>query len=124
VRALKFTQQGAATEIEKQALAPVIGGNWCSIDFKSSAPVHDLATARTDERTSVKNELVWSEFKETSYHTYFESHFRSLSERMQNLAREQTLFYPVAPDAEGRDVDMRCVLCHVEVSHFCLLLFM
>jgi len=51
VRALKFAQEGAATEVEKQALAPVIGGDWKSIEFKSSAPAQDLAAARSrDDR--------------------------------------------------------------------------
>ena len=41
--------KGAATELEKQELAPVIGGNWSSITFQSAAPKSgDLSTSPSD----------------------------------------------------------------------------
>ena len=49
VRALKMQHHGAATELQKQDLAPVIGGDWRAITFKSSAPALDLSTPRNDD---------------------------------------------------------------------------
>lgn len=49
VRALKMHRPGGATELEKQDLGPVIGGDWKSITFKSASPTKDLATTDNDD---------------------------------------------------------------------------
>ena len=50
VSALKMVHKGAATEIEKQELAPVIGGHWSSITFQSAVPkTGDLSAPPTDD---------------------------------------------------------------------------
>jgi len=49
VRALKMQQPGAASEIDKTKLQPIIGGDWRSIEFKSSAPIPDLSAEPSDD---------------------------------------------------------------------------
>jgi hypothetical protein len=49
VRALKMLHKGAATELEKEKIAPIIGGDWSSVHFQSAAPkTGDLSVLPTD----------------------------------------------------------------------------
>jgi hypothetical protein len=68
VRALKMQQRGAATALQKQDLAPVIGENCRSIKFQSSAPTINLSMQRgDDERIGTQaNDVAYAR----THHTY------------------------------------------------------